>query len=430
VTTVQVKLPPKLRPVFLGEADTRWARGGRGSAKTRSFAKMTAVRALMFAQAGTSGVIFCGRQFQNSLADSSFEEVSAAIESEGWLKAAFEVGESYIRTRCGRVHYRFAGLERNVSSIKSTSRVLIAWIDEAAAVTSSVWSVLIPTIREEHSELWVTWNPELESNECEKRFAQSTSPNVKGVTINWEDNPWFPDRLNRTRLDDLQSRPDEYLHIWEGGYKTVFRGAYYSALLAKAEAEGRICNLTADPLLPLQAFWDIGGTGAKSDATAIWICQFVAREIRVLDYYEAQGQPLAEHVGWLRKNGYEASLQVLPHDGGQHEKVQKVTYESSLKSASFNVRVQPNLGAGAVAQRVEAVRRYLPMTWFNNIKTKAGRQALNSYHEKWDEKRNIGLGANHDWASHAADAFGLMATEYKAPQGEDNKINYKVRKRV
>src|SRR5690349_11215662 len=97
--TVRIKLPPKLIPVFTGEADFRGAYGGRGSAKTRSFAKMTAVRAVMWAEAGRSGVIVCGREWMNSLADSSLSEIKAAIASEPWLAARFDVGESYVRTR-------------------------------------------------------------------------------------------------------------------------------------------------------------------------------------------------------------------------------------------------------------------------------------------------------------------------------------------
>ena len=121
----------------MGEADVRAAYGGRGSGKTRSFAMMTAVRAFMWAQAGREGIILCARQFMNSLDESSMEEVKAAISSEPWLAERFDVGEKYIRTIDGRVTYKFAGLERNLDSIKSKARILLCWVDEAEPVSDA-----------------------------------------------------------------------------------------------------------------------------------------------------------------------------------------------------------------------------------------------------------------------------------------------------
>jgi phage terminase large subunit len=164
-----------------------------------------------------------------------------------------------------------------------------------------------------------------------------------------------------------------------------------------------------------RAVWDIGGTGAKADACAIWIAQYIGREIRVLDYYEAQGQPLAAHVQWLRKHGYADALCVLPHDGAQNDKVYSVSYESALRDAGFETEVVPNQGKGAAANRIEAARRLFPRIWFNEATTEAGREALGAYHEKRDEERGIGLGPEHDWSSHAADAFGLMCIAYEEP---------------
>ena len=153
---VQLRIPDKLVPVFEGEADVRGAHGGRGSAKTRTFAKMTAVRAHMWDMEGRDGIILCGRQFMNSLADSSLEEIKIAIREEDWLAPHFDIGETYIRTKSGRISYSFAGLDRNIDSIKSKSRILLAWIEEAEPVTEEAWVKLIPTLREEDSELWVT----------------------------------------------------------------------------------------------------------------------------------------------------------------------------------------------------------------------------------------------------------------------------------
>ncbi len=165
-----------------------------------------------------------------------------------------------------------------------------------------------------------------------------------------------------------------------------------------------------------RAFFDIGGTGAKADAVAIWIAQFVGREIRVLDYYEAVGQPLAVHAAWLRENGYSKALVVLPHDGATQDRVFNVSYESAFQAAGFAVEVIPNQGAGAAAMRIEAARRRFPSIWFNESTTKAGVEALGWYHERRDDARGIGLGPDHDWSSHGADAFGLMCVVYEEPE--------------
>jgi len=429
-----IELPPKLIPVFQGEARYRGAYGGRGSGKTRSFAKMAAVHAVRCAQAGRSGIILCVREFMNSLDESSMAEVKAAILSDEFLASWFDISEKIIRTKdCGtgaRVDFKFAGLNRNVDSVKSKSQILLCWADEAEPIMDLAWQKLVPTVREHESEIWVTWNPERKNSATHERFRQNPPDGAKVVELNWRDNPKFPSVLEAERLNDFTRRPDHYSHIWEGDFVTVVEGAYYAKSITAARAENRIGHVAADPLMTTRAIWDIGGTGQKSDATAIWIVQYVGREIRLLDYYEAQGQPLAAHIEWLRANGYGAALCVLPHDGSTNDKVHDVSFESALRSAGFEVQVVKNQGAGAAMQRVEAARRLFPSMWFNASKVEAGLDAIGWYHEKRDEARGIGLGPNHDWASHGADAFGLVAVAYEMPQGKQRETTFKRRKVV
>jgi phage terminase large subunit len=430
MTEMRIELPPKLIPVFQGRADVRGAYGGRGSGKTRSFATMAAVWGMRFGQAGIRGQILCARQFMNSLDDSSLEEVKRGIEGDPLLSRYWNVGEKFIKSRDGRVWFSFAGLDRNIGSVKSKGRILLCWVDEAEPVTDTAFDTLGPTLREEgdewNAELWITWNPARKSAAVE-RFRRSTDPLVKVVEINWHDNLKFPEVLKRKRLRDFEEKPDQYAHIWDGAYLIAVAGAYFAKDLAAAKEQGRISRVAVDPLMTLRAYWDIGGTGAKADACAIWIVQFIGREVRVLRYYEAIGQPLATHVDFLRRNGFSSAMCVLPHDGAAHDKVFAVSYESELRKAGFEVRVIPNMGQGAAMTRVEAARRLFPSVWFNDTPvkdarkgddaealdaTEAGRDALGWYHEKRDEKRNIGFGPNHDWASHGADSFGMLAVDY------------------
>ncbi|WEJ02538.1 PBSX family phage terminase large subunit [Proteus mirabilis] len=218
--TVDLPIPAKLVPVFAKEGVRyRGAFGGRGSAKTRTFAMMSAVKAYQAAGQGISGVILCGREFMNSLEESSMEEVKQAIRSIPWLNDYFDIGEKYIRTKCKRVNYVFCGLRHNLDSIKSKARILLAWVDEAESVSDLAWKKLRPTVRESGSEIWVTWNPEKDGSATDKRFRKTPPKNSIIVEMNYNDNPWFPDVLEEERLDDLNSLEySDYAWIWEGAY--------------------------------------------------------------------------------------------------------------------------------------------------------------------------------------------------------------------
>jgi phage terminase large subunit len=292
----------------------------------------------------------------------------------------------------------------------------IAWIDEAQGLSARSLALLRPTIRARDSELWASWNPRRKSDAIDDFLRGRKPEGALLVQANWRDNPWFPEVLEEERLLDQKLYPERYDHIWEGDYARAFEGAYFAALLSEARAAGRIGKVAADPLLPLRAFIDIGGAGAAADAFTIWIVQWVGNEIRVLDYYESVGQVLAFHVGWLRARGYDNAILYLPHDGVATSAITGKRYEDHLREAGFAVEPPvKNQGPGAAMMRIEALRRLAPQLWFNAETTEPGREALGFYHERKDETRNIGLGPEHDWSSHAADALGLMAICYEQP---------------
>jgi phage terminase large subunit len=358
------------------------------------------------------------REVQKSLKESAKRLVEDKLAAFGLGEAdGFKVFREVIETP-GDGIITFQGMQDHTAeSIKSLEGYGRAWVEEAQTLSARSLGLLRPTIREEGSELWFSWNPTRKTDPVDVMLRSPPLPTgAVVVQANWSDNPFLPAVLEQERLDCLNNQPDQYEHIWNGGYATVLAGAYYAKGLAEAKEQGRIGRVGKDPLMTMRAFWDIGGTGAKADATAIWIGQFVDREIRVLDYYEAVGQPLATHLSWMRTKGYGEALCHLPHDGASNEKVYDVSYESAIRQAGFNVEIIPNQGKGAAAQRVEAGRRLFPICWFNDATTQAGREALGWYHEKRDEQRNIGLGPEHDWSSHGADAFGLMCVAYEAPK--------------
>lgn len=224
-------------------------------------------------------------------------------------------------------------------------------------------------------------------------------------------------------LESLKSglSEDQYNQEFECSFDAAIRGAYYASMLEKAKLDGRVGRVAAEPLLQLRAFHDIGGAGALADAYTIWIVQWVGQEIRILDCYSSVGQVLAYHVNWMRSRGYEKAINYFPHDGVNANNVTGKTYAQHWEEAGFAVEPPiPNQGKGAASLRVEAARRLGPKMWWNEVTTVDGREALIHYHEKWDEKRNVGLGPDHNWASHYADAFGLMAICYVEPSGSAN----------
>ena len=394
--------------------------GGRGSGKSHFFADLMVEDSL--AEPGISGEglrSVCIREVQKDLSQSSKLLLEDKLAKHRLGEAdGFKVFRDVIETPKDGIII-FKGMQDyTAESVKSLENFKRAWWEEAQTASARSLDLLRPTIRAEGSEIHFSWNPRRKTDPVDAMLRGENLPTGAIVCkANWSDNPWFPSVLEQERQDCLRDNADQYAHIWEGDYVTALAGAYYAKHIATARAQGRIGKVAADPLMTIRAVFDIGGTGAKADATAIWIVQFVGREIRVLDYYEAVGQPLAAHIAWMRSRGYESALVVLPHDGANHNTIYSTTYEASLRAAGFKVVTIPNQGAGAATQRIEATRRRFPMIWFNEATTKAGLDALGWYHEKRDEARGIGLGPEHDWSSHGADAFGLVCTIYNDPTG-------------
>ena len=397
--------------------------GGEGSGKSHFFAGLLVEDHLR--NPGLRSV--CIREVQKSLKESAKRLVEDKIREYGLAESGFEILKDEIRTPGGGLII-FQGMQDHTAeSIKSLEGFGRAWIEEAQSLSARSLSLLRPTIRAPGSELWFSWNPRRKTDPVDVMLRGEERPTGSVVVrVNWDSNPWFPAELEQERLDCLRSDPEQYEHIWNGEYATVLEGAYYARQLATCKAEKRIGHVPIDPLMQVRAYWDIG----VRDATAIWIAQFVGREIRVLNYYEAVGQPLAAHLNWLRSNGYGNALCVLPHDGADHDAVTATRFEDHIRAAGFKVETVKNQGKGAALKRVEAARRLFPSIWFNEKTTEGGRDALGWYHEKRDEERGIGLGPEHDWASHGADAFGLMCVHYEAPKAGNKGWNFKVQEVV
>ena len=395
---------------LLGPARYKAAHGGRGSGKSHFFAEFVVEEHLR--NPGFRTV--CVREVLKSLKQSAKLLIEDKIQALG-LGKEFDVQRERIITP-GNGQIIFEGMQdHSAETIKSLEGFDRCWVEEAQSLSARSLSMLRPTIRKPNSEIWFSWNPTRKSDAVDDFLRVKKPTGAIVVQANWRDNPWFPQVLEDERLQDLRLYPDRYDHIWEGDYARAFEGAYFATVLARAKAEGRIGKVAADPLLPIRVYVDIGGSGASADAFSMWVVQFVGQEIRVLNYYEAVGQVLAYHVTWLRESGYAKAQVILPHDGVNANNITGKRYEDHFRDAEFDVRTIKNQGRGAAAMRIEAVRRVFGKVWFNEATTEAGRDALGYYHEKKDEERNVGLGPEHDWSSHGADSFGLMAIDYEEP---------------
>lgn len=378
--------------------------GGRSSGKSHALAQMAVVKCI--SKPGTR--ILCAREVQKALRESAKQLIEDKIRELG--VSGFEPVKEEIRTPGGG-RIVFQGMNKqNSDSIKSYEGFDVAWVEEAHALSKTSLQLLRPTIRNPGSEIWFSWNPRRQADAVDN-FFRGTNPPTNAVIIeaNWSHNPWFPAEMEGERQYDLRHSP-AYRHIWEGDYATVVEGAYYAPQLQQAKDEGRITELSYDPILERRAYWDLG----YNDATTIWIAQFKGQRIHVMDYIEGSGQELGYYINELRRRGHSDALCFTPHDGAHHHVGKSVNEQ--LTEAGFRTKGVKWGGQGAAMLRVEAGRRILPRIWFNTPATDAGVEALGSYHERRDEKRGVGLGPEHSWESDAADSFGMMCQLYEEPR--------------
>lgn len=362
---------------------------------------------MIYGEAGISGQLLCGRQFMNSLDDSSLEECKRAIEEEDFLRAYYDVGDKYIKSRDGRIWFSFVGLDRNIASVKSKGRILICWVDEAQPVTEDAWKVLLPTLREEgdgwNAELWVTWNPMFDSDPVEVRFAGSPDPLIKVVDLNYTDNEKFPEKLERQRIRDKEKMSKaEYENVWEGKFLPAVVGAIYFDEVAKAEAEGRITRVPPDRFLKTHAIFDLGW----NDAMTVVIVQRRASELRVIDYIEDSHKKLSDYSDMLKAKPYTWGKVWLPHDGFSRDFKTGKSAEEMMKALGWKVARVPSMD---IEGGIKAAREVFERVYFDKEKTERLVECLKRY------RRNIGVKSGeagaplHDEFSHGADGFRYLA---------------------
>lgn len=401
-TTTDAQFPTKLKPLFQ-PARYKVLVGGRGGAKSWGIA-----RALLILGAQRPLRILCARELQQSIKDSVHKLLSDQIAALG-LSGFYTIEQATIKGRNG-TDFAFAGLRHNVTQIKSFEGVDLCWVEEAQTVSKASWETLIPTIRREGSEIWISFNPELESDETYQRFVAKPPEGALVVRMNWSDNPWFPDVL-RAEKDALKERdPDAYLTTWEGHCRQTLDGAVYAREIREATAEGRICHVPYDRSKPVHTFWDLG----RADNTAIWFAQIVGFEFRCVDYYENSQHHISHYLKVLQDRPYVYGADWLPHDAAARQLGSKLTIEEQMREAGRTVRIAAKL---SMADGINAARTIFPNVWFDQAKCADGLQCLRHYRYEVDEHTGqFGAQPLHDLASHGADAFRYMAISLREPK--------------
>ncbi len=413
-----IGVPRKLAPL-IGRFRYKGAYGGRGGAKSHFFAELLLARCYA---AETRAA--CIREVQNSLKESVRQLLKDKIKKLG-IGGFFDVRETEIRGRNGSLII-FKGMQSyNAENIKSLEGFDIAWVEEAQTLSAHSLKLLRPTIRKEGSEIWFSWNPRHDTDAVDKFFRggrQMTDGTC--IEVNWNDNPWLPEVLRQEKDDDYASDPETAEHVWGGGYEIITEGAYYAKLMHAAEKTGRIGHFPHDPCLPVKTAWDIG----VDDYTSIWFFQDNGQQVFVIDYYEVSNegaeQIVKDALPELNPDILEASSQMieigrmqpylygchyLPHDvkvreWGQGAKQRSLTLIGlGVKPLHVGVATKP-------ADRINAVRKLLPICHFNNTnRVQVGMARLRRYARKWNDSMQTYTTPLHDINSHGSDAFGEFA---------------------
>lgn len=360
---------------------------------------------------------------QKSIKDSVHKLLSDQIERLG-LGYFYEIIANEVRGKNG-TEFLFAGLsDLTVESIKSFEGCDICWIEEARSITKRSLTILEPTIRKDDSELWLSFNPELDTDEVYDRFVVHTPLDCLLININWDDNPWRSKVLDVARETMQREKPDEYAHVYGGMCKPAVDGAiYYNEMAAMLKEPARIRNVPYDPMLKVHMVFDIG----RSDKTAIIFVQRLASEIRIIRYMEDTLKDWPYYVGEIKKLNYNLGKCWFPHDG--HAKRMESLGQSSadiVHKLGLVVAPKTLVPSLSVEEGIKSARLIFPRIYMDKANCKDLIDNLKRY------KRNIPATTGeagapvHDAASHGSDAFRIMAliVDKMINEDEDTVLTY------
>ena len=390
---MDAKFPKKLS--FLFEKHRyKCAYGGRDGAKSWSFA-----RALLILGAEQPLRIGCFREVQKSIKDSVHKLLSDQIEDLG-LAGFYEVLQTEIRAKNG-TEIAFAGLSALTrDSIKSFEGLNIAWVEEAQAVSKRSWDILIPTIRAPDSEIWVSFNPDMDTDETYKRFVIDSPPDSKVVKINFSDNPWRSKVLDAEREKMRLESPDDYDHIYGGECRPAIEGAIYYNEVSKLRSDGRLANVPYDPMLKVHVVCDLG----FNDFMSMILVQRLGSEIRIIRYIEDRQRYIPSYSQELNDLKLNYGKLYLPHDG-RAKHITGASAQEQFEKLGWRVEIVEDIG---VEQGIRKAREIFPRIIMDKENAGELLNRLGRYRRRVNSEGQASSPV-HDDESHGADGFRYLS---------------------
>lgn len=400
------QFPSKLKFLFQPNR-YKVAYGGRGSGKSWGFA-----RALLMQGTEKPMRILCAREIQKSIKQSVHTLLKDQIQALG-LGSFYEVVETAIRGVNG-TEFSFAGLATNtVESIKSFEGVDIVWIEEAQTVSKRSYDILIPTIRKPGSEIWVTFNPYMDTDDTYRRFIINKPNDAVVVKMNYNDNPWFPDVLERERARCKAHNPEDYENIWEGATKAAADGAIYHKEVRQAQEEGRITNVAPDRLLKTHIVMDLGW----NDSMSIILCQRNLTEIRIIDYIEDDHRTLDSYSDQLKQLGHNWGTMYLPHDARNRDFKHGISSEEIMQRLGWDTEIVPK---SDIETGIKLARMTFDRAYFDSVKAERLIECLKNYRRGINQTTNEPGAPLHDEYSHGADAWRYLCAVVDSMSNEES----------
>lgn len=324
----EVHFIAKLQPLFR-HYRYKVLYGGRDGLKSWSVA-----RYLLLTASQRPLRVMCCREIQNSIKESVHKLLSDQIEALG-LQDHFDIMENEIRGRYHNTLFFYLGLEKQTkNSMKSYEAVDVAWLEEAANISSQSLDILEPTIRKGGSEIIITFNPDMDTDEVYQRFVVAPPPDAWVCEMNWRDNLWTSRESEMARASMKARSVEEYEHVYEGKPKTAVEGAIYQREVTDLVAQGRYTLIPYDPQLKVHTIWDIGW----NDANTIHLVQTDMSSIRIIGYLEGRGVRSDEWAALLKAMPLNWGWDWLPHDGFNNSPQTGMSIYDILRKAGRRVK--------------------------------------------------------------------------------------------
>ena len=403
-------------------------KGGRNGTKSWSFA-----RALLIKGFEQPLRILCAREVQKSIKESVHQLLKDQVTLLG-LEAFYDVLSNEIRGKNGSL-FSFIGLsDLTAHTIRSYEGYFICWVEEAALVTRRSWDILLPTIRKDGSEIWITFNPELDTDDTWVRFIENKPDDCVVVEMSFDTNPWLTDTAEKERQSFLRQvasgsrRQEEYDNIWLGKCKTSVEGAIYPDEVKAVIESGRLCAVPYDATLATHVIFDIGW----NDKMAIGPVQTAAGTVRFIDYIEDDHRTYEWYLNGIDAYGnhsgvglldkpYAKSIKTiyLPHDGKkanpQTGKSDKQVCEALLKQTNINVAIVDDIG---VDPGIKALRQMFPRCYFDKVLCTPLFNRLRRYARNINKATDEAGSPKHDANSNGADMARYVAVVEKLLSNE------------